>query len=297
MIGPGKTTVGFIGLGVMGGPMAGHVLRAGFDLVVYARTPARAEALLQMGARSVASPRELATLADVIVTIVGFPTDVQALYFGAEGLLAHARPGSYLVDMTTSSPALARAIGQEAETRGLRALDAPVSGGDVGAREGRLSIMIGGRDEDVAALEPLFRTFGKTIVRQGGHGAGQHAKLANQIAIAGTMLGLVEAFAYAERAGLDPTTLHASIAQGAAGSAAMTNLAPRMLRGDFAPGFYAKHFLKDLRLALEGTAGDLELDAPLLALAANRYQKLVEAGHGDDGTQALFRLYASGKSG
>jgi 3-hydroxyisobutyrate dehydrogenase len=251
---PRTTTVGFIGLGVMGAPMAGHVVRAGFDLVVYARNPARAEALLQMGARLAPTPGALANAADVVVTMVGFPTDVEELYFGEGGLLENARPGTYLVDTTTSSPDLARAIGDAAEKRGLRAVDAPVSGGDVGAREARLSIMIGGRQEDVEALEPLFRTFGKTIVRQGDHGAGQHAKLANQIAIAGTMLGLVEAFAYAERAGLDPAMLHASIAQGAAGSSAMTNLAPRMIRGDFAPGFYAKHFLKDLGLG-RGSGG------------------------------------------
>jgi len=292
----GSTTVGFIGLGVMGAPMAGHVLRAGFDLLVHARRAGQAEALLQSGARWAATPHALASGADVVVTMVGFPSDVETLYFGDGGLIESARPGTLLVDMTTSSPALARRIGEAAAARGLRAVDAPVSGGDVGAREARLSIMIGGRAEDARALEPLFRTFGKTIVHQGDHGAGQHAKLANQIAIGGTMLGLVEALAYANAAGLDAGTLLSSIAHGAAASSAMTNLAPRLLAGDFSPGFYVKHFVKDLELALRGARDELGLDAPLLELAAARYRELAEAGYANDGTQALYRLYRE-KSG
>jgi 3-hydroxyisobutyrate dehydrogenase len=296
-IAAGKTTVGFIGLGVMGKSMAEHVLRAGFPLRLFARRPAQAAPLVAAGARALPSPAALSAECDVVVTVVGFPSDVDELYFGQAGLIEHARPGTYLLDMTTSSPDLARRIASAAMARGVRAVDAPVSGGDVGARAGMLSIMAGGEPDDVETLEPIFRAFGKTIVRQGGPGAGQHAKLANQIAIAGTMLGLSEALAYAARAGLDLPTLLTSISSGAAGSAAMTNLAPRMLSGDFAPGFYVKHFVKDLALAADGAAGDLGFDSPGLTLALERYRELAARGHAEDGTQALYRLYSAEKSG
>ena len=296
-IATGRTTVGFIGLGVMGKSMAEHVLRSGFELRVFARNPAQAAPLVLAGARALPSAAALAAACSVVVTIVGFPSDVESLYFGNGGLLENARPGTFLVDMTTSSPELARRIAAAAKARGVHALDAPVTGGDVGARAGTLSIMIGGEPEEAEALEPLFRAFGKTIVRQGGPGAGQHAKLANQIAIAGTMLGLGEALGYAARAGLDLPTLLTSISSGAAGSAAMTNLAPRMVSGDFAPGFYVKHFIKDLALAADGAASDLGLDAPGLALALARYRELAARGHAEDGTQALYRLYSAEKSG
>jgi 3-hydroxyisobutyrate dehydrogenase len=296
-IAAGSTTVGFIGLGVMGKSMAEHVQRAGFALRVYARNPTQAAPFVERGARSLPSPAALAAECDVVVTIVGFPSDVEGLYFGSGKLLESARPGAFLVDMTTSSPALAARITDAAKARGVRAVDAPVSGGDVGARAGTLSIMAGGEVGDVEALEPLFRTFGKTIVRQGGPGSGQHAKLANQIAIAGTMLGLSEALGYAKRAGLDLGTLLQSISSGAAGSAAMTHLAPRMLSGDFAPGFYVKHFVKDLTLAADGAANELGFDAPALALALSRYRELAASGHAEDGTQALYRLYLAEKSG
>jgi 3-hydroxyisobutyrate dehydrogenase len=297
VIAAGKTTVGFIGLGVMGKSMAEHVLRKGFALRVFARNPAQAAALVEQGALSLPSPGALASECDVVVTIVGFPSDVEDLYFGRAGLIESARPGAFLVDMTTSSPALAGRIAEAARVRGVHAVDAPVSGGDVGARAGTLSIMAGGDAADVEALEPLFRTFGKTIVRQGGPGSGQHAKLANQIAIAGTMLGLSEALAYAKRAGLDLGTLLQSISTGAAGSAAMTHLAPRMLSGDFAPGFYVKHFIKDLALAADGAANELGLDAPALTLALARYRELAASGHAEEGTQAVYRLYLPEKSG
>jgi 3-hydroxyisobutyrate dehydrogenase len=296
-IAPGSTTVGFIGLGVMGKSMAEHVLRAGFALRVFARNPAQAAPLVDQGARALPSPGALAAECDVVVTIVGFPSDVESLYLGNGGLIESARPGAFLVDMTTSSPTLAARIAEAARVRGVHAVDAPVSGGDVGARAGTLSIMVGGAKDHVAALEPLLRTFGKTIVRQGGPGSGQHAKLANQIAIAGTMLGLSEALAYAKRAGLELGTLLQSISTGAAGSAAMTHLAPRMLSGDFSPGFYVKHFVKDLTLAADGAAHELGLDAPALALALARYRELAASGHAEDGTQALYRLYLTEKSG
>jgi 3-hydroxyisobutyrate dehydrogenase len=296
-IAAGSTTVGFIGLGVMGKSMAEHVLRAGFALRVFARNPAQAAPLVDQGARALPSPGALAAECDVVITIVGFPSDVESLYLGNGGLIESARPGAFLVDMTTSSPTLAARIAEAARVRGVHAVDAPVSGGDVGARAGTLSIMVGGATDHVAALEPLLRTFGKTIVRQGGPGSGQHAKLANQIAIAGTMLGLSEALGYAKRAGLELGTLLQSISTGAAGSAAMTHLAPRMLSGDFSPGFYVKHFVKDLTLAADGAAHELGLDAPALALALARYRELAASGHAEDGTQALYRLYLSEKSG
>jgi 3-hydroxyisobutyrate dehydrogenase len=294
---PGTTKIGFIGLGVMGRPMAEHVLAAGFELAVFARRQEQAEPLLRRGARSAPTPGALATSSDVIVTIVGMPSDVQSLYFGDEGLIANARPGTTLVDMTTSSPALARRIGRTAEARGVHALDAPVSGGDVGARQARLSVMVGGSPGDFRAALPLLRTFGKTIVRQGDHGAGQHAKLANQIAIAGTMLGLAEALGYASRAALDLPTLLSSISEGAAASSAMTNLAPRMLASDFAPGFFVKHFVKDLGLALDEAEHGLGLEPLVTKLAAERYRALVAAGHENDGTQAIYRLYRDEKPG
>jgi 3-hydroxyisobutyrate dehydrogenase len=296
-IAPGKSTIGFIGLGVMGRSMAEHVLRTGFELRVFARRPEQAAPLVERGAKFLPSPAALASACDVVITIVGFPSDVESVYFGSEGLLESARPGAFLVDMTTSSPALARRIFDAAAARGVRAVDAPVTGGDVGARAGTLSIMAGGQAADVEALEALLRTFGKTIVRQGGPGAGQHAKLANQIAIGGIMLGLCEAFAYAKRAGLDLATLHASLSGGGAASAAMTNLGPRILAGDFAPGFYVKHFVKDLGLAADGAAKDLGLEAPGLTLALERYRELAARGHADDGTQALYRLYSTERSG
>jgi 3-hydroxyisobutyrate dehydrogenase len=297
VIAPGSTSIGFIGLGVMGRSMAEHVLRAGFDLRVFARRAEQAAALVERGAKFFPSPAALAAACDVVITIVGFPSDVESVYFGSAGLVENARPGAFLVDMTTSSPALARRIFEASAARGVRAVDAPVTGGDVGARAGTLSVLLGGEAADVAALEPLFRAFGKTIVRQGGPGAGQHAKLANQIAIGGIMLGLCEAFAYAKRAGLDLATLHASLSNGGAASTAMTNLGPRIIAGDDAPGFYVKHFVKDLALAADGAAGELGLDAPALELALARYKELAARGHEDDGTQALYRLYSAEKSG
>jgi 3-hydroxyisobutyrate dehydrogenase len=253
--------------------------------------------LVELGARALPTAAQLSAACDVVITIVGFPSDVESVYFGSAGLLENARPGTLLVDMTTSSPALAQRIAEAAAARGLRAVDAPVTGGDVGARAGTLSILVGGAEGDVRELEPLLHTFGKTIVRQGGPGAGQHAKLANQIAIGGTMLGLCEALGYAKRAGLDLSALLASISHGGAASAAMTNLAPRMLAGDFAPGFYVKHFVKDLTLAHQVATGELGLDAPGLALSLERYRELAASGRADDGTQALYTLYSAEKSG
>ena len=287
-------TIGFIGTGVMGSSMAGHLLAAGHTLHLTTRTRARAQELLNHGAVWHETPAALAPRCDTVCTMVGFPADVEAVYFGADGLLAAARPGTLLIDFTTSCPDLAARIAAEARSRGLRTLDAPVSGGDKGAREATLSIMVGGDREAFEAALPLFNLMGRRIVHQGPAGSGQHAKMCNQIAIAGNMIGVCEALAYARRAGLDPEQVLASIASGAAGSWSLSNLAPRMLAGDFAPGFYVKHFVKDLGIALE-SARAMKLDLPGLALALRLYRELAEAGAAECGTQALIRRWeASG---
>jgi 3-hydroxyisobutyrate dehydrogenase len=287
-----KPIIGFVGTGVMGKSMAGHILFAGHALHVHNRTRAKADELVARGAVFHEDVGELARACEVVITIVGFPADVEAIYLGKGGLVEAARPGSYLVDMTTSSPALAKRIHEAAKARGVHALDAPVSGGDKGAREATLSIMVGGEESAFDALRPIFSIMGKNVVRQGSAGSGQHAKLANQIAIAGTMMGVCEALAYARGAGLDPTTVLESIGSGAAGSWSLTNLAPRIIRGDFEPGFFVKHFIKDMTLALEAAA-EMKLDARGLALARELYEEVARAGLADKGTQALYRRYDS----
>lgn len=286
------SSVAFIGTGVMGRSMAGHLQKAGHTLHVYNRTKEKAQALIDAGAKWHASAGSAAAEADFVITIVGFPADVEQTYLGAGGVVEKAKPGAVLIDMTTSSPILARRIADAAAKRGLSALDAPVSGGDLGAKEARLVIMVGGDEAAFAKAKPLFDLMGKNIARHGGAGAGQHCKLANQIAVAGGMLAWCEALAYAKKAGLDPTAVHASISGGAAGSWAMTNLAPRALSENYAPGFYVKHILKDLRLALE-CAAELKLDLPGLACAKKMYDLVAARGWEDCGTQALYRLYIS----
>ena len=283
-------SIAFIGTGVMGRSMAGHLLKAGHTLHVHNRTRAKAQTLIEAGATWHDTPGAAAAQADFVFTIVGFPQDVEETYFSPAGVLAHARPGAVLVDMTTSSPALARRIAEAAAARGLAALDAPVTGGDVGAREARLSIMVGGTEAAFARAQPLFAAMGKIIVFHGGPGAGQLCKLANQISIASVMMSWCEAMAFGQAAGLDPARVLESIGSGAAGSTAMTVLAPRALKGDFAPGFYVKHFLKDLRLALDAAA-ELKLDLPGLAQAKKLYDEVAARGWSESGTQALFRLY------
>ena len=286
-----RAPVGFIGLGIMGASMAGHLLRGGHSLHVYNRTPSRAEPLLAAGAHWHDSPGAVAAAADVVITMVGTPDDVEAIYLGSDGIVAKARQGAILIDMTTSSPALAERIAAAAAARGLRALDAPVSGGDVGAREAKLSIMVGGDEEAFRGAQPVLALMGTKIVRQGGPGAGQHTKLCNQIVIASTMLGVCEGLAYAQRSGLDAPTVLESIGGGAAGSFLLNNLGPRILRGDFAPGFMIDHLVKDLRIA-HGESERLALDLPGLALALRQYEALAEAGEGRSGTQALYKRYA-----
>lgn len=290
--------IGFVGLGVMGAPMAGHLLAAGADLTVHTRTMQRARGLLDAGARWASSPAEAARDSAFVVTIVGFPEDVAAVYFGdreaaaapvgGAGILAAAAPGAVLIDMTTSRPALAREIHAAAAARGITALDAPVSGGDVGARGASLSIMAGGDADAFERARPILAVMGRLVVHQGAAGSGQLTKLCNQIAIAGTMFGALEALLFARRMGLDPSTVLSSIGAGAAASWTLLNLYPRAERGDFAPGFAARHFLKDLRIALD-EAHAAALDLPGLTLAERLYSRMVERdGRGELGTHGLL---------
>lgn len=283
-----KPTIGFIGTGVMGAPMAGHLLRAGYPLLVYNRTAAKAEPLIQQGARLVENPAEIAARSDLIITIVGFPEDVEQVYLGRDGLVAHAKPGALLIDMTTSSPELAMRIHAAAKQRGIAAMDAPVSGGDIGARNAALSIMVGCDREHFEAALPVLRVLGDKIERQGGPGAGQHAKLCNQIAIASGLLGVCEAIAYAEKAGLDPMRVVRNIETGAAGSWSLSQLGPRIINGDFAPGFYIKHFIKDMRIALH-SARELGMLTPGLELVLGMFEELAAQGEAESGTQALYK--------
>ena len=282
--------IGFIGTGVMGKGMAANLMKAGYKVLVYNRTKAKAEELIEKGATWKDTVAEVAREANVIITIVGYPKDVREVYLGENGIIENAKAGSYLIDMTTSSPKLAKEIYEAAKARNLHALDAPVSGGDVGAKEARLSIMVGGDAEAFEEVKPIFEVMGKNIVLQGGAGAGQYTKMSNQIAIASNMLGVCEAMAYAIKAGLDPKVVLKSIESGAAGSWSLSNYTPRMLSGDFEPGFYIKHFIKDMKIALE-SAKELGLKTPGLELALSIYEELAERGEENSGTQALFKYY------
>jgi 3-hydroxyisobutyrate dehydrogenase len=284
--------IAFIGTGVMGRSMAGHLRSAGHPVQVYNRTKEKAESLLAAGATWANSAGDAAAGADIVITMLGFPTDVESSYLGAGGIVARAKPGALLIDMTTSSPKLAQRIAAEATARQLSVLDAPVSGGDIGAKEARLVIMVGGDPAAFARARPVFDLMGKNIALLGPAGAGQHCKMANQIAVAVAMVSWCEALAYAKRAGLDPAAVHASISGGAAGGWAMTNLAPRALAENYAPGFYVKHILKDMRIALE-SAAELKLDLPGLACAKKLYDQVAARGWEDCGTQALYRLYTT----
>jgi 3-hydroxyisobutyrate dehydrogenase len=273
--------------------MAGHLIEAGYPLVVHNRTRERAQPLLDRGASWCEKPGDLAAQSEVIITIVGFPTDVESVYLGEEGLLAAAAPGTIAIDMTTSSPALAKRIAAEGSVRSVAVLDAPVSGGDTGARNATLSIMVGGDAAAFSRARPILEVLGSTITLLGGPGAGQHTKMCNQIAIAAGMLGVCEAMHYARSSGLDPARVIETIEHGAAASWSLSNLMPRALSGDFAPGFKVKHMVKDLAIALE-SAAELGLDLPGLELAHRTYRTLEESGAGEDGTQALLRTYRAG---
>ena len=279
--------VGWIGTGVMGGSMCGHLLANGYPVLVYTRTKAKADALLQRGATWVDSPRAISEQSDIVFTIVGFPADVRQVYFDADGLLSAARAGQIFVDMTTTEPTLARQIYEIARAKGAAAVDAPVSGGDVGAKNATLSIMIGGDKPAVGALMPLFETMGKRIVHQGGPGAGQHTKMCNQIMIAGTMVGMCEALLYGHKAGLALETMVETIRGGAAGCWSLDNYAPRILKRDFAPGFLVDHFIKDMGIAL-AEADRMGIALPGLALVHQLYAIVRAQGHGRRGTQALM---------
>jgi 3-hydroxyisobutyrate dehydrogenase len=291
-VSPDSTRIGWVGLGVMGEPMCGHLLDAGFAVSAHTRTRAKAERLLARGAVWCESPRAVAERSDVIFTMLGFPHEVRDAVLGEAGALSGCASGAVLVDMSTSPPALALEIAEVARAHGVHSVDAPVSGGDVGAREARLSIMIGGAPDVVAALGPCFERLGRSIVRQGEAGAGQHAKLVNQTLVAANMVGVCEALLYAQRAGLDLETVLASVASGAAGSWSLSNLGPRIIAGDFAPGFYVDHFVKDMGIALD-EAQRMGIALPGLALARQLYVALQGQGHGRSGTQALPLALAS----
>ena len=283
---PGRTRIGWIGTGVMGAPMCGHLLDAGYACTVTTRTRARADALVARGARWAETPAEVAAQSDVVFAIVGLPADLREVVLGAQGIASAAREGQVFVDMTTSEPSLAVELAATLAALGVAAIDAPVSGGDVGAREARLSIMIGGEADAVARVRPCFERLGHTIVHQGGPGAGQHTKMVNQTLIATNMIGICEGLLYAHRAGLDPETVLASVSSGAAASWSLSNLAPRIVGGDFAPGFLVEHFVKDMGIAL-AEASRMGLSLPGLALAHALYNAVIAQGHGRAGTQAL----------
>ncbi|WP_407271995.1 NAD(P)-dependent oxidoreductase [Radiobacillus sp. PE A8.2] len=286
-----QATVGFIGLGVMGKSMAKNILQAGYNLNVFTRTEAKADELIQLGAVWKDTVADLAADSDVILTIVGYPSDVEEVYFGENGILNNAQPNSFVIDMTTSKPALAVQIYEQAKAKHIYALDAPVSGGDIGARNGKLAIMVGGELQAFDAVLPLFEVMGENIVLQGEAGAGQHTKMCNQIAIATGMIGVCEAITYAQKAGLNPERVLETITTGAAGSWSLSNLAPRMIAGDDQPGFYVKHFIKDMTIALE-SADEMGLMTPGLELSLSLYKQLAENGYENNGTQALIKLFS-----
>lgn len=290
MLNKSNTVIGFIGTGVMGKSMASNLMKAGYKLLAYNRTLEKAAELIKLGAGLEDSVAGIAQKANVIITMVGYPSDVEEVYLGEKGIIMNADPGSYLIDMTTSSPLLAKKIFEAAHKRGLYSLDAPVSGGDIGAREARLTIMAGGESEPFEAMKPIFECMGNNIILQGGAGAGQHTKMCNQIAIASNMVGISEALAYAVKAGLNPTRVLESIGTGAAGSWSLSNLTPRVIAGNYAPGFFVKHFIKDMKIALE-SAQEMGLKMPGLELAKSLYNQLAAIGGENSGTQALYKLY------
>lgn len=291
-IAPGSTKIGWIGTGVMGSSMCGHLIDAGFSATVYTRSKEKAAALIEKGATWADSPKAVAEQSDVIFGIVGFPSDVRAVFLGDDGALAGSKSGNVLVDMTTSDPSLAVEIYEAGKAKGVASVDAPVSGGDVGAKEARLSIMIGGDADVVEALNPCWNAMGRTIVRQGGAGAGQHTKMVNQTLIATNMIGVCEALLYGHKAGLDLPTVMKSVSTGAAGSWSLSNLGPRIMDNNFDPGFFVEHFIKDMGIALD-EGKKMGLSLPGLALAHQLYLALQAQGHGRDGTHALELALAS----
>jgi 3-hydroxyisobutyrate dehydrogenase len=284
---PGKTRIGWIGTGVMGRWMCAHCMDKGYAATVYNRSKEKVQPLLDAGAEAAPTPKAVAENSDVVFAIVGFPKDVREVFLGPDGALAGSRPGTVLVDMTTSDPSLAVEIYQAAKAKDIHALDAPVSGGDVGAKNAALSIMIGGDKNVVEAVSPLFACMGKTIVHQGGAGAGQHTKMVNQILISSNMVAVCEGLLYGYKAGLDLETVFKSVSTGAAGSKALEVLGPRIMRRDFEPGFYVEHFIKDMGIAL-AEAERMNLSLPGLGLAKQLYEAVRAQDYGRKGTQALM---------
>ncbi len=284
---PGKTTIGWIGTGVMGRWMCQHCMDKGYKATVFTRTKEKAQPLVDKGAEWAESPKAVAEKADVIFAIVGFPPDVREVFLGENGALAGSKAGNILVDMTTSEPSLAVEIAEAAKAKGVGSVDAPVSGGDVGAKEARLSIMVGGEKDAVDAVQPLFECMGKTIVHQGAPGAGQHTKMVNQILIATNMIGVCEALLYGYKAGLDLPTVMQSVGSGAAGSWSLNNLGPRIIDRNFEPGFFVEHFIKDMGIALEESKR-MNLSMPGLALAHQLYMSVSANGLEKKGTHALM---------
>ena len=289
---PSSTRIGWIGTGVMGKSMAGHLLKAGYQVSAFNRTKSKAIELLDSGAKWHDSPREVAEISDVIFTIVGYPSDVESVVLGPGGVLEGCRPGAVIVDMTTSRPGLAIEIAKNAAAKQVFSIDAPVSGGDVGARNGTLSIMIGGDKETVDRLQPVWQILGSTFVHQGPSGAGQHTKMVNQTLIASGMIGVCEGLLYAHAAGLDLATVLKSVGSGAAGSWSLSNLAPRIIDDNFDPGFYVEHFIKDMGIAIQ-EADQMGLCLPGLSLARQLYNAVASQGGGRMGTQALQLALAS----
>ncbi len=287
------SSIAFIGTGVMGTSMVGHLLKAGAKIKVYNRTREKSKAVLDAGAVWANTPAEAAAGASIVFTMVGYPADVEEVYFGENGIFNDAEKGAILVDFTTSDPSLAIRIAEEASKKKMFSLDAPVSGGDLGAQNATLTIMVGGDSSSFDKVLPFFQVMGKTVILQGGPGAGQHTKMANQISIAGSLCGAVEAVIYAESAGLDPKRVLESIGGGSAQSWQMINMIPRMLDGNFDPGFYSKHFLKDLRIALD-SARSMKLKMPLLDMAEHLFTLMSDEGLSEKGTQALYLLYKNG---
>ncbi|EJC8854631.1 NAD(P)-dependent oxidoreductase [Listeria monocytogenes] len=282
--------IGFVGTGVMGSSMAGHLLEAGYEVLVYTRTKTKAEDLLDKGALWVETPGELANKVDILISMVGYPKDVEELYLGENGFLENLAVGTVAIDMTTSSPALAKKMAEFGREKGIGVLDAPVSGGDIGAKNGTLSIMVGGSEDVFLKVKPIFDILGSSVILQGDAGAGQHTKMVNQIAIASNMIGVTEAIIYAEAAGLNPSRVLDSISGGAAGSWSLANLIPRVLKDGFSPGFFIKHFIKDMGIAIS-EAKQMGLELPGLTLAEKMYQTLAEQGLSEEGTQALIKYY------
>lgn len=286
-VSPSQIKIGWVGTGVMGRWMCQHVMDLGYNATVFTRTKSKADPLLELGATWANSPAEVAASSDIVFTIVGFPEDVRQVYLGESGILTTAKSGSIVVDMTTTEPSLAIEIHQVAQAQDVSSIDAPVSGGDVGAREARLAIMIGGDQETVDAIHPLFEAMGQNIVYQGVAGSGQHTKMCNQITISGTMIGVCEALLYGAKAGLDLEIMLSTISKGAAGCWSLDNLAPRVLKRNFDPGFFVEHFIKDMGIALD-EAKRMGISLPGLSLVHQLYLATQAQGHGRLGTHALM---------